>query len=649
MTDSSPDRIDSLRARLFESPIATLGFSRTKPAPFVALLDQAAPQIGTEVKNAFASLEQTVKFAQVPIIGICGLMNSGKSTTTALHLSPSGRARVNIGDTSSEGTHRFVLWMPEQRRSQRDLLVKVLGSAFPEKPEDLSDDPSIAAEQYNARRARLREFQTPLIAFDSGLDQHGIGLLDCPDIQRAHDLARREETAEIRRDALRAAARLCSAFYVVSSVEQQENADLDVVMQTLGGSGIHVPLYYVLTKVDGAVDTYVAEAEKRLGELRVREKVRGIFVSPRIRNRPNGGFPEGLVIHHGKDPGRGLDSVVRTLDAGALQTKFVEARVLDLKKQCRSGLAELERHFQRNDETSNIARADLLAFLAKQFLDADSGIRSLLSFMLLAEMKESIQRTTPWYFRMGTAGAKLGKWIRNSVADVFRDAGVKKETVDRTLDDLPQTHALDFRKFVQGRRWLPASVTDQELELVWERVMVHHKQNSALRGMSAKDREELDRVTAKMWEDVPMDRKAMAIALVPIAVLGALVTAVAIPVDMGATTVLYSASVAELFAVLGVGGVVSVLSGRQMQRYLEKKVGRPQLAELLALLQDACGMRRANERELAAMRNNEVLGIGSSDISPMDAICLVLEEPFGTLTPGHGLSEELDGFTLGRP
>ena len=516
MVDENDWIVDRL-AVLFEKPVAAVRRGEeNRPNGFLDVLDAVRPEVAFDLRQAFRALKQVVAFAQTPIIGICGLVNSGKSSTTAFHLSDSGKRRVNIGDTSSEGTHRFVLWMPKKRSNDRALIAMLLKSIFPGEVEYLSEEPNSAAKQYNSHK----DFAIPLIAFDHGLDDHGFGILDCPDIQRRHDEQRPEETALVRRNALAQATRLCSAFHVVTSVEQQASGELGTLMEVLGGSDVQVPIYYVLTKVHGETRRYVDEAKKRLSEIGVAHRVRAIFVSPWVQGRPARGFPEGMRIHDGRNEQIDLKSFIESLDAAKLQSGYLAARVGEVSWRCLTGVSELKDHVRANEVVSSQVRSVLLDFLERQFLDGDGSIRHLLTPELLSEVKESIHRTSPWYFKPGTAGTKAVSWVSTQVAEWIPRVRVPVAPAEEPKDLLHDTRSEDFCNYMLGRRWLPARISDADLRAVWDRVVALHIETSEALVRGSKDRDELDRETQKLWDDLPMGRKATAVMLMPVAVLG---------------------------------------------------------------------------------------------------------------------------------
>ena len=91
------------------------------------------------------------------------------------------------------------------------------------------------------------------------------------------------------------------------------------------------------------------------------------------------------------------------------------------------------------------------------------------------------------------------------------------------------------------------------------------------------------------------------------------------------------------------------MSSRSMQQYLERRVGRPQLSRLFALLQDGLGIPRASEEVLAAMKMDAKLELTVADVDPISPLLPVLKEPYVALIPGalDELEKSLDELKQG--
>ncbi len=101
-------------------------------------------ELRDRIAQSLSQLHALVGSAPCPILAVAGLLNSGKSSLVAGFLSPTGRSRLLIGQSNAQGTHRFVIWLPERWRNDPSLWQSVLSqleSIFEHRPEELSGDP----------------------------------------------------------------------------------------------------------------------------------------------------------------------------------------------------------------------------------------------------------------------------------------------------------------------------------------------------------------------------------------------------------------------------------------------------------------------------------------------------------------------------
>ena len=219
-------------------------------------------------------LKQALRCCQAPaapIVAVLGLLNAGKSSLVSTYLSDENRRRILIGSSNAQGTHRFVLWLPESWRNDQVLWQFVqerLLAVFGCESEILSSDPEQAMEQYNdtTPRAyldttgieRFREtIEIPLVATDPQLDRWGLALMDCPDVQTgflpnrsaigpdpkkassnlsASDTLfheRSQSIADARLNVLASAAPLCSAFIVVLPANAMHDQTVSRLLRVL--------------------------------------------------------------------------------------------------------------------------------------------------------------------------------------------------------------------------------------------------------------------------------------------------------------------------------------------------------------------------------------------------------------------------------
>ena len=268
-------------------------------------------------------LGQLSIFEQVshcPVVAITGLLNAGKSSLLATYLSEAGRARVLRGVGNQQGTHRFVIWMPQVWWSQPELLstlISFLTSVFGHPPEQLSDDINLAQQQYNGQvftssllagverpelAAARDPIAVPLIARDSGLDRLKLGLVDCPDIQTGFldnptsDL-RGGELAASRRSQLSKIGRLCSAFVIVSKLSSLHDEGLLQLLTTLRDAMPGVPRILAINKVKArySPETVYSEARNLIDRFGIASVFGAYDYRSALTNERSPPAPAGLI------------------------------------------------------------------------------------------------------------------------------------------------------------------------------------------------------------------------------------------------------------------------------------------------------------------------------------------------------------------
>ncbi|MFO1065164.1 MAG: hypothetical protein U0892_14970 [Pirellulales bacterium] len=257
---------------------------------------QAGKSLHARLSVLTESLTRIELIGNCPIVGIAGLLNSGKSSLVATYLSAAGRNRVLRGTANDQGTHRFVLWLPSAWWSEPSLLDNLqqhLIAIFGCQPEMLAGDPAEAFRQYNgevldrslvgtgvhgyspeaaAMPSGFDPLRVPLLAHDPELDKLGLGLLDCPDIQTAFWNAATigtsagvevdaEELQQQRRDQLSRVGRLCSAFLVVTKFGSLGEQRLEDIFVTLRETMPGVPRVLAVNKVKARYSPQVVMAE----------------------------------------------------------------------------------------------------------------------------------------------------------------------------------------------------------------------------------------------------------------------------------------------------------------------------------------------------------------------------------------------------
>jgi len=634
----STPNTERFRKKLDNSPIATDGSSRGSPnLSFLRVLGSINPDAETAIRADLQQLSICEEFQHIPIIGVCGMMNSGKSTLVAHLLSPEGRQRVLIGGYSEEGTHRFVIWAPRswaEDPGKRKELETFLKRAFDCEPELLSADPAEAAAQYNARAARQVEFGIPLLAFDEALDQHHLALLDCPDIQRSHDTSVALNTSHIRAEALAKAAKLCSAFFVVSTNEQQEDEKLRTFFNSLIKLDSQLPIYFVSTKVHlEKLIHQAAVTRNQLSKMGLDTKVRQIFISPNLADFPASGYPEGVSYLNECGEPQNLSEVCQHLDPSELQRSFVHEIAARLQAAVIDGASKIHDHQRENKRTQDEARSDVLKFLDNEFFKKGT-LRPFYSPAVVLLLMESLERTAPWYlkhnfklnngFRTLKRGLASGwDWIDSKLPKLRRD--LKKDHPAKGQKKLEEVGPDQFSHYLAGRKWVPEEANSQKLREIWEsciNVIAHA-------GIFDEDavRIELDEKMAEAWSEVSAWQKIRSAAGLPLAFAGIFAVILLAPIDFGGSAVLLKATLGELLAAAGLGALAVGEGAHSMDKTMEKRIAIPQHSALFSMIQDRFGIPRASTRELAKIPENKALKLVESPIAVKDALVEVLNPP----------------------
>lgn len=256
---------------------------------------KAGEALGEQLKALVTQAHSINRLGNCPVVGITGLLNSGKSSLLSSYLSPVGRSRVLRGAANDQGTHRFVLWLPEvwyRETELLQLLQQYIFDLFGVHAEPLADDPQQAFAQYNGQVLNIdndrsspgsidssterNPLQVPLLAYDAGLDALGLALLDCPDIQTAfgpgsalanaysREVLDAEQLQVHRREMLGRVGRLCSAFLVVSKLSSLHDHTLLNIFETLRDTMPEVRRILCVNKVKARYSPAVVDEQSQV-------------------------------------------------------------------------------------------------------------------------------------------------------------------------------------------------------------------------------------------------------------------------------------------------------------------------------------------------------------------------------------------------
>ncbi|MFN9988068.1 MAG: hypothetical protein ACK52S_21150 [Pirellula sp.] len=419
-----------------------------------------------------------------PIVAVLGMLNAGKSSLVATFLSSGGvdaprrsdeyRSRVLIGAANSEGTHRFVLWLPESWKTHDrfwEFIHERLTSIFGCECEALSEDSELASQQYNDMSPRLVKtsrgemeqrspIEVPLVAFDPSLDRLGIALMDCPDVQtglmdRGIDVpvqsTRYDEASTLvansRFTVLTRAARICSASIVVLPANSMHDQTVSKLLRLLENQMPHVQRIMAVNRVPRKylVDQIAKEVHTLYGSSGLRRVYMAYhFEGPKDRDKlPSPPLELAIALNpplplffrvdeegRAQPPERIPDAdwlirLGRQLQANDLLEDSIRSATTRLASMIHAGLAELRQWNERKRHENQLALRAIADACLDFSIDPHSSanqprIRLQASRQVVEQIAESLERTAPWW-------AKPGRWVQR-IAQAGKDSVTQATT-----------------------------------------------------------------------------------------------------------------------------------------------------------------------------------------------------------------------------
>ncbi|GAA5509727.1 hypothetical protein [Novipirellula caenicola] len=607
---------------------------------FLAAVRRLDLSLASDILASGRQVHSASQLVNWPVVAIAGMLNSGKTSLVATYLSEAGRARTLRGPSNVEGTHRFVLWLPQQWQSDSELfslLMGRIGDAIGKPPEMLAEDPAVAHQQYNNRGGDVSTLAIPLVATDPGLDEAGIGLLDCPDI--VSDEAFGLGSPDIRRDLLGRAATICSAFLVVSSAESSRDATLGDLLRIAADLMPGVPRMLAVNKVrprqtpDQVFETFTPLAKTHGIETVYAAYDFDVPASRPYIPTPSGTtsaaisdddemFPVFFSVSENPDHNppasipddRLLAALPQRLDRAKLFEKFRVALQSTLRSMIWDrGISLVDQDADRSRKATQRAQDCLLQAALEFFAHRQLGgevveLRLHQSKRIIHQLSESFAVTAPWYARWGVRmNAKLRRFVDGAGEMVrrFTPTAMAEKTASEIKDK--------FRRGEYGSLMTPERLNaaidrhggsaalphwfDDEVDPSMSR-LTEASEAAILRferdDFTQLDPRRLDEAVRQMWSDVPVRKKLVA-GLTPLAtLLAAFGGVLMIPVDFG-TTVIAAASIPELFAAFGMAAMAALWAGGANTRDVGQQAAKQQLVDFHAILCDTFGVDRMSK------------------------------------------------------
>jgi hypothetical protein len=650
-------------------------FPRAGRESFFHALRRIDETAAVKLMTAGRQLHTAVKLIDRPTVAVSGMLNSGKTSLVANFLSPLGRARTLRGANNDQGTHRFVLWLPQAWRVDDELwglLMSRIGDVVGHAPEMLAESPTAAHAQYNNQAGDQDALAVPLVATDPQLDEIGIGLLDCPDI--VSDEAFGLGSPAARRELLGKAATLCSAFIVVTSAESSRDTTLGDLLRIAADLMPGIPRLLAVNKIrprqtpDQVHETFAPLARNH-GIERIfaaydfdvpasRPYIPG-SVDPASPEQDSDLLPIFFSLSADADDNppaaigrdRLLSSLPERLDRGQLFEKFRVALESGLRTAVwDNGFAVIDRDADQTAERTEQAQGCLLnaslEFFAHRAIGGDViELRLHQSERIVRQLSESFVATAPWYARWGVRMNAAARRIVGGAGDFVRQLA-PTAIAQRTAGEIKDK----FRKGEYGGLLTPERLRqaldrhgasfalphwfDPSAQLIdsdqWNEASEAAISRFERDDFTSLDPRRLDEAVRQMWAEVPMHKKLSA-GITPLAaMLAAFGGVLMIPIDFG-STVIMSASIPELFAALGLTTLSTMWAGGQNTRNVGQQAARQQLADFQAVLSDTLGVARSD-------RQGTVQVDGANQKLPLSQI--VRREPIGPTLPVYRVREE---------
>lgn len=606
-------------------------------------------------------LGQLTIFEQVshcPVVAITGLLNAGKSSLLATYLSEAGRARVLRGVGNQQGTHRFVVWMPQVWWSDPQLLstlVTFMTSVFGHPPEQLSDDIQVAQQQYNGQvfagslmaggdsfsvAREIDPISVPLIARDAGLDRLKLGLVDCPDIQTGFldnptsDLSGGELAAS-RRSQLNKIGRLCSAFVIVSKLSSLHDDGLLQLLTTLRDAMPGVPRILAINKVKArySPDVVYSEARNLVDRFGIASvfgayDYRSSLTNDRIPSPPAGlitcsANPQPIFWDFSKPlaetsaPSKLLEDrdylfhLSSRLEAGSLAKESHRSLSLQLQAAAAESIEWLAtneglRKRQLAAAWKAIAEA-CYDFMAERNSDGQAtGLRLQASPAIVSQLADSLQRTAPAWMRFSMTIDRTARQFQQAVSN-----SASRFKILQTASNSVMQFAKSFRRGEGAQVVTPQRLAESIRHHDYHDATSRMKEDELVAGCEAAmkrfaaedksllDPKELDDWSKQIWDNMPLKQKLWK-GTQPLALLmGPLLAAVLVPIDGGGTAVLVFASAKELLAAAGIAALLSpTLGGGEALKIVHRETPWRQLSDLFAIVCDSLNVSRPPEDQL---------------------------------------------------
>ncbi|MEM6470384.1 MAG: hypothetical protein AAF802_12580 [Planctomycetota bacterium] len=603
-------------------------FPQPRHESFLSALRRIDAQKADEVSSLGLQVQNATKLAEFPTLAVAGMLNSGKTSLVARLLSEHGRERTLRGVANRQGTHRFVLWLPQKWQEDSglwQLLLDDFGSAVGRPAELLAETSEDAHAQYNNRTGDASALDVPLVATDPALDELGVGLLDCPDI--VSDEVFGVGSPERRRELLGKAATFCSGFLIVSTPSMARDRTLGEILQTVSELMPGIPRFMAINKIRpgqtpeeiiesfepqakrfdvkrfyGAYDFEVSGSQPFIP--RVVRKGDQLIDLPRDDDDPLPVFFS-LSTNPDENPpaeitnDRLITELAKELDSPESSARFLIGRCASLRRAIWDvGLETITKDATDSEQVAARARRTMLETTVSLFSKQSSGgeideVRMHQSGRIVRQLTDAFCSAAPWYARWGVrinsfiqtrtkaATDIISRYTPTRVAESYAES-IKQKFKSKKIGRVVDAAGLDASLRRYGApltlpNWFEQQ-NDPPKDARWneqlEIILKSFDENDRIQF----DSEQLQSVAEEMWRSVPSGKK-LAFGLTPLAaMLAAFGSVLMLPFDFGATTMVANASIVELLAAAGLTALSAFWAGGKNTQALSRQAAIEQMA-----------------------------------------------------------------------
>lgn len=624
--EPAPDVIEKL---LNQAVVVHERWPQSYDLPALPAFDaNGAAEAGNVIRRRLGSLRVLARLRGCPILGVCGGLDAGKSSVTALFLSPEGRQRVPRGMADAQGTHRFVLWLPESWLHDAELRSawdELLEQVFGPQRDLLSKDAAAAHHQYND--ASLLE--VPLLAGDPQLETLRMGVLDCPDIMT--------DPPDKRLNMLRKASALCAALVVVQAESQVRSVEFSNVLEAVRRGAPRVRRYILVNQTDpernyadllqdvrryssGDSGCYVALHFKIFGwrehvptELLMKFNEADPVPLPwLILENDEANAPAAVT------PERFFEKLPSQLDAGELfQTKTIEHYEI-IREHVQRGFQQVEEKLRQDGSQVREAHEGLRKLCETQMTDALGNPKQIFAVPYVLPLLKSMERTAPGWLRWVIWLKKPFKPVEDLAEEMANIAGEGYEKLEKKAPEIVKWLMLMLKKpwgvlmrllgrsdadeaeckidpaalakVMHCQRWCPLRLSESDLCAAWVQVL----RNTVVAKVDIPSAERFDAITHEIWNVLPWHKQAVfAFKLtVELASLVAVVVCLALLPFDGSSTFIAAATLHQVIIGTLIGGMAGGAIAVLLNPFFRDTNTLPYLSAMLSYACDVFGLPR---------------------------------------------------------